>query len=210
MKHSQQWTKPYLQPWIGITPTGVIIAAHCTCMAGLGECCSHVAGTLFALESAIAIARNKSCTDEQQQWHSCSLPKTLQFKRGCDIDFAQPETKRRKSLTECDSSTVGQTKNTGISTLPPADYESFYAALHGAEPKTIVLSAIKEYSECFAPKTMTFNLPKPLSNLYKSNHLNLDYYEVLKVSQKILCNMNLNNSQVSQLWKNFVNSLYDC
>lgn len=28
---------------------GTIKCAHCNCMAGLGECCSHVAALLFCL-----------------------------------------------------------------------------------------------------------------------------------------------------------------
>ena len=98
LKHSQQFSKPCLKPWIGIASNGTVIAAHCTCMAGLGECCSHVSGTLFALESAVSITNSKSCTDTQQSWHNCLLPKALQFKRACEIDFGQPETKCRKEF----------------------------------------------------------------------------------------------------------------
>ena len=63
MKHSQRLSKPFLKPWIASKGDGVIVAAHCTCMAGLGECCSHAAGTLFACESAVNILKNKTCTD---------------------------------------------------------------------------------------------------------------------------------------------------
>ena len=82
------------------------------------------------VKKAIAIARNKSCTDEQQQWHNCSLPKTLRLKCSCDVDFAQPETKRRKSLKKCDDSSAGQTKHTDASKLHQSDHEILYAALH--------------------------------------------------------------------------------
>ena len=34
---------------------GKILAAHCDCVAGLGETCSHVASLLFAIESGVRI-----------------------------------------------------------------------------------------------------------------------------------------------------------
>lgn len=39
-----------LKPWVVIDHSGVVLCAHCNCMAGLGEVCSHVGATLFALE----------------------------------------------------------------------------------------------------------------------------------------------------------------
>ena len=37
--------------WIITEKDGTIICAHCVgCMAGLGECCSHIASVLFYLE----------------------------------------------------------------------------------------------------------------------------------------------------------------
>lgn len=34
-------------------PSGKILCAHCDCMAGLGECCSHVASLLWAVEAGV-------------------------------------------------------------------------------------------------------------------------------------------------------------
>lgn len=34
-------------------PSGKILCAHCHCMAGLGECCSHVASLLWAVEAGV-------------------------------------------------------------------------------------------------------------------------------------------------------------
>ena len=41
VKHSQPLSAPALQPWVAVEKNGLIICAHCTCMAGLGEACSH-------------------------------------------------------------------------------------------------------------------------------------------------------------------------
>ena len=42
--------------------------AQCSCISGLGETCSHVAGLLFKIEAAVCIEHMKTgCTDEACQ-----------------------------------------------------------------------------------------------------------------------------------------------
>ena len=46
------------------------MCAQCSCMAGLGETCSHVSGLLFKIEAAVRIEYTKTaCTDEACQWN---------------------------------------------------------------------------------------------------------------------------------------------
>lgn len=52
MKHSQRLREVPLKVWIVAKKDGVVLAAHCDCMAGLGEVCSHVGGILFAVETS--------------------------------------------------------------------------------------------------------------------------------------------------------------
>ena len=47
--HSQNLNDPQLKPWVMIKTDGIILGAHCNCMAGFGECCSHVSALLFKL-----------------------------------------------------------------------------------------------------------------------------------------------------------------
>ena len=50
-----------LKPWI--QPNGTIVCAHCNCMAGLGEACSHIAATMYAIMSAVQLQASQSaCT----------------------------------------------------------------------------------------------------------------------------------------------------
>ncbi|CAG9818147.1 unnamed protein product [Phaedon cochleariae] len=51
--HSQRLNLPPLNPWVVVEKDGEIITAHCDCAAGLGECCSHVGGVLYAIEDAM-------------------------------------------------------------------------------------------------------------------------------------------------------------
>jgi len=50
VRHGQsQFTKNPEDSWLGIMSDSSIINAHCTCMAGIGEACSHVAAVMFYL-----------------------------------------------------------------------------------------------------------------------------------------------------------------
>ena len=51
VKHSQRLTTTPIRPWIAAEKNGKILCANCTCMAGLGEACSHISALLFAAEA---------------------------------------------------------------------------------------------------------------------------------------------------------------
>ena len=53
---------------------GEVETAHCTCIAGLGEACSHVASLLFYVEAFYHTIEATSCTQEQCTWF---LPKAV-------------------------------------------------------------------------------------------------------------------------------------
>ena len=67
VKHSQRLTAPPLKVWVAIKQQGEVLCAHCICMAGLGETCSHIAALLFAVETN---------TQLKSQFASTSLPCT--------------------------------------------------------------------------------------------------------------------------------------
>ena len=49
VKHSQRISATPLKPWVSVEKVGTVLCAHCTCMAGLEEACSHIAALLFIL-----------------------------------------------------------------------------------------------------------------------------------------------------------------
>ncbi|KAH7964784.1 hypothetical protein HPB49_001316 [Dermacentor silvarum] len=55
LNHYQRLRDPQLKVWVLAEANGTIVTAHCTCMAGLGEACSHIGATLFAVETAVRI-----------------------------------------------------------------------------------------------------------------------------------------------------------
>ena len=51
VRHSFAASKAPLRPWVLVGSNGTILVAHCTCMAGLVETCSHVGAILHWVES---------------------------------------------------------------------------------------------------------------------------------------------------------------
>ena len=61
-----------LTPWVVAESAGKILAAHCDCVAGLGETCSHVASLLFAIERGVRI-RDSMTVSRRRHIGSCPL-----------------------------------------------------------------------------------------------------------------------------------------
>ncbi|VDI32578.1 Hypothetical predicted protein [Mytilus galloprovincialis] len=62
--------KPH-QPWVCLAKdTADIYCAHCTCLSGLGEMCSHIAAVLFKIELGVRYGvTQKSVTSEERKWN---------------------------------------------------------------------------------------------------------------------------------------------
>ena len=68
VRHSYAANKSPLRPWVLINCSGEILVAHCTCMAGLAETCSHVEALLHWVEAAVGISSNISYTYKENAW----------------------------------------------------------------------------------------------------------------------------------------------
>ena len=62
--------------------------AHCDCMAGLGEVCSHVGAILFYIES---MHHTKSFTELQCAWNMPATVNSIPYARIADINFVKPK-----------------------------------------------------------------------------------------------------------------------
>ena len=87
--HSQRINEAPSNTWIKSTKDGEVNCAHCDCMAGLDEVCSHVGAILFYVE---AVRHNKSCTDVPCSWSMPSSVDKIPYARIADIDFTAPQT----------------------------------------------------------------------------------------------------------------------
>ncbi|XP_075534465.1 uncharacterized protein LOC142568347 [Dermacentor variabilis] len=87
VNHFQRLREVPLKVWILAKADGTVGTAHCTRMAGVGEACSHVAATLFAVETAVRLRDSTTCTEKKNTWlpaHSWNV----EFRRPREIDFS--------------------------------------------------------------------------------------------------------------------------
>ena len=68
VNHSMKMSQKPLTPWVVAEENGEIVAAHCDCMAGLGESCTHVASLLWAIESGVRIRDSMIVTEKKAYW----------------------------------------------------------------------------------------------------------------------------------------------
>ena len=91
VRHSQRLSATPLKPWVAVEDLGTVICAHCNCMAGLGEACSH-------MEMNTQVKKNMSCTSVPCAW----LPPSFQsvpLAPISEIDFTTTQ-KRVSSKTQ--------------------------------------------------------------------------------------------------------------
>ena len=74
---------------------GEILSAHCTCMAGLAEACTHITAILFWVEMSIKIRNSKTVTYKLAYWVNPSMPdKQINPQMIKNINFRSAKKKR--------------------------------------------------------------------------------------------------------------------
>ena len=209
VKHSQRLSLKPLQPWVVIEKEGMVVCAHCDCMAGLGEACSHVASLLFLLEANTRQKNSLSCTSQPCYW----LPpthKNVPFARIGEIDFTSAE----KKFTALSTSTNEQKRASksnlslvqaaaGKNLKPTSDeVEAFHSTLSKVDGvKPVILSLVPDYCEAYVPMQTRGTLPSPLSDLYKEEYMELPYQELLKKCEEICLSLSISPAQVLEIEK---------
>lgn len=89
VRHSQRMNDTHVQLWIITTTEGTVVSAHCAgCMAGLGECCSHIASVLFYLGVWTRLNGKPACTQVKCTWLLSSAVQQVEYARVKDINFS--------------------------------------------------------------------------------------------------------------------------
>ncbi|MCL4144766.1 UNVERIFIED_CONTAM: hypothetical protein GTU68_057373 [Idotea baltica] len=179
VNHSQKLNEKPLTPWVFAHKDGVIISAHCDCMAGLGETCSHVGALLWAVESATQHKNNLTVTDKVCYWNMpTSIKKVLpcqvrnmKFNNNLDIQTKEPQAQSSSS-----SSDITQLND-------------FVKQLAEKAPNAAILSVLPEYCQNFVPVSMSSSLPPILSIFFDKNNLNKEKNEI-SVDMKSLLQIN--------------------
>ena len=159
-----------LEPWVIVNGDGIIDSAHCTCMAGLGECCNHVAALLFALETSTRIKKGATVTDAPAYW---MLPSNADlsspYKRISEMHLESAVKKRNMSTGEKDV-VESSCKNKSNNISSPTKHEEtlFFHNLAGMIPNAAVLSLADQFSDNVVAKSLSAEWPVNLGALYDS------------------------------------------
>ena len=68
VRYSQNIWSPLLHPWVVVKKNGTVICTYCTCIAGLGEACSHTVALLFCAEANSWMKKYILCTSAPCSW----------------------------------------------------------------------------------------------------------------------------------------------
>ena len=79
--------------------SGKTRSCHCTCMAGMGQSCNHIAAAIYRIEAAVRNGlTNPSCTSTANQWppnHKNVQPMNVKDMNFGREDFCQRGKKKR-------------------------------------------------------------------------------------------------------------------
>ena len=185
VKHSQSVSLPPLKVWLITKADGEVITGHCTCMAGLGEACAHVAAVLFAAEANSIMKRQFTSTSLPCSW----LPPTFRSVKFAEIkaiDLSTPQHKRKLSASD-ESDDRSKKKKLDIDIQPPTEEQlkNHYSSIIKTRGKPSLLSLVPGMNLSFVPKYISGELPKPLTHLYDENALSLQFPELLQKCEEI-------------------------
>ncbi len=169
-----------LTPWAVAENTGKIIAGHCDCMVGLGETCSHVASLLWTIEAGVRKRDTMTVTDKKAYWVMPPAVKQVPYEPVRNMKFDKtPNSSRVPTLSH-----LSENKSKLLKPAPQ-DVMGFFNSLATCKSKPAILSLVESYSDDYVPKCLDISLPKPLTDLYDSQHLNKNYSELLKITTEI-------------------------
>ncbi|XP_060084947.1 uncharacterized protein LOC132564294 [Ylistrum balloti] len=204
--HSQRLKEKPLILWVISDADGKVIGAHCNCMAGLGESCTHISALLFTIEGTVKVRDSKTVTQEPTYWMLPSAGKVY-YNETRNINFASAKSQKRKfdnTLASPNSCHVNKnnfsTKTTSTISDPTAEEMSvFYQPLYKTGVKCAVLSLIPSYADDYVPKFMSNKYPMVLTELRNENTFNLNYMELLDECSKVDISVNQNEADAVQL-----------
>ena len=166
VRHSYAASKTPLQPWVLVRCSGAVLVAHCTCMAGLAETCSHVGAILHWVETAVRVHDDTPCTSKENKWLMPTPTQSIPYRQLSEIDFSAP--KRQKVM----SPSVPSNSVSVQSVKPPSETEKegFFQEIAKEEgKKPLILSVLQPYCEKFVQSID--HLPKLLYGIFKPQHL---------------------------------------
>lgn len=176
-------------------------------MAGLGETCSHVASTLWAVEAGVRLRDLMTVTQKKAYWVIPNKVKDVPYSPVLDIHFigkkksetimsspSSPSPSLSSSISSPShtnsspshhSLSSGEEEEDAPAVPHPShsDMTDFYEGLASLSSKPAILSLIEPHSSNYVPDLLDDELPLCLSGLLKHEYMKYSYSELLKLSQ---------------------------
>lgn len=142
--------------WLLISKVdGNVLQAHCTCMAGMGSTCNHVAAALFRVEAAMRLGlSNPACTTKPCEW----LPNRTSVNpcKAKNINFNRDDFSKRGKQVRSINSTPKKEFNPLIKTRSSVKGLSFEDMVKSFEESNIISNTI-----------LSTAVPKPEIDFYR-------------------------------------------
>ena len=173
-----------LTPWVIVQKSGKVLSAHCNCMAGLGESCSHVASLLWAIEAGSKRRDSLTVTEKKAYWVLPSAVKSVPYEPIKNIKFTKE--------TMSPSSTAQQSS---VPSPSPTELHDLFNNLKKCSSKPAILSLVPAHSDSYVPKSLNPDLPAVLSSLYDENLRDADFSTVVQKAAEIANSLKITNQQ---------------
>ena len=150
-----------LTPWVIAENNGRIISAHCDCMAGLVESCSHVASILWAVESGVRLRESMTVTQKKAYWVISGAVKDVPYAPVCQIKFTGKNNLRLNTESASPSPSLhSSSTSSGHVPLPTNEkINSFESSLSSLSSKPAILALVPAHSDEYVPKFLDPDLP---------------------------------------------------
>ena len=182
--------------WISVKGDRENLCGHCSCIAGLGEVCSHVGAIMFYLLLTSKYSRRNSenpCTSQPCSWFPPCLKK-VEFVKLSSIDFSDP----RKGLSK--NKVVGPKQAIRRKFLRYENQkQQFYTKLHQAGMDCAILGITSGFCERFIPSVA--EIRAALFNFYHEKYEQLFCYELIDDRVKEYMKININTNEVQLIEK---------
>jgi len=205
VKHSQRLTVPAVKVWVATKNDGEVMCAHCSCMAGLGEACSHIAALLFAAQTNTELKTQYTCTSLPCSWLPPSF-RSVPFAEIAEIDFSSASQKRKRLMKASEASSSSSDEPRQVKKRPslvskPNDDDklAFFDELSQSGGSPVILSLISGYNEAYIPLYEAGKVMKPLTELHSVDNSKLPYPELLQKCEEVLETVSFSFSQAQKV-----------